>query len=541
MPTSYTASLGLALPADNELTGAWGQTVNAFITNYLDAAIAGAQTISGTQTAVTLSRTTGATLAQAGVTATGSSQYSIINCTGNPASLLTVTVPASSKVYLVINATTTNQQVKVVGVGPTAGVTLDAGERALIAWNGSDFVKVAFGSLFAQNQILYGSATGGFSQSSGLTFNGTNLVTTGTASATKLIPTGGTATGNGMYLPAANTVAVSTNGVEALRVDASSNLGLGVTPSAWTSAQGAHALQIGTFGSHIFGTGIGWSADPYLYIGNNAYHSAGAWRYSSSLASAQYVQQSGSHSWYTAPSGTAGNAISFTQAMTLDASGNLGIGVSPGVQSTGGCISLGSSKFIHNNSFGRLWVQPGQAIGTAAYAGLYGVATTYNAKYDGGWKSIGGGTASALTIDEGIFSFSSSQAVGSADAALTWTTRVVVDSAGTTVSNLTINDGYTEEVFAVSGTTPALSPTNGSIQTWTLSGASTPTAGTWASGQSLTLMVDDGTASTINWASVAVTWKTGGGTAPTLNTTGFTVIQLWKVGTTIYGARVGDA
>jgi hypothetical protein len=110
-----------------------------------------------------------------------------------------------------------------------------------------------------------------------------------------------------------------------------------------------------------------------------------------------------------------------------------------------------------------------------------------------------------------------------------------------TLNAAVLNDGYTEEVFAVTGTTPALSPTNGSIQTWTLSGNSTPTAGTWASGQSLTLMVDDGTAYTIDWSSVAVTWKTNGGTAPTLNTTGFTAIQLWKVDTVIYGARVGDA
>jgi hypothetical protein len=110
-----------------------------------------------------------------------------------------------------------------------------------------------------------------------------------------------------------------------------------------------------------------------------------------------------------------------------------------------------------------------------------------------------------------------------------------------TLAAAVLNDGYTEEVFAVTGTTPALSPTNGSIQTWTLSGNSTPTAGTWASGQSLTLMVDDGSAYSITWTSLAVTWKTNGGTAPTLNTTGFTAIQLWKVDTVIYGARVGDA
>jgi hypothetical protein len=110
-----------------------------------------------------------------------------------------------------------------------------------------------------------------------------------------------------------------------------------------------------------------------------------------------------------------------------------------------------------------------------------------------------------------------------------------------TITGAVLNDGYTEEVFAVTGTTPALSPTNGSIQTWTLSGNSTPTAGTWAEGQSITLMVDDGTAYTITWTSLAVTWKTDGGSAPTLNTTGLTAIALWKVGTTIYGARVGDA
>jgi hypothetical protein len=41
----------------------------------------------------------------------------------------------------------------------------------------------------------------------------------------------------------------------------------------------------------------------------------------------------GNYAWNTAPSGTAGNAISFTQAMTLDASGRLGIGVTSPSQS----------------------------------------------------------------------------------------------------------------------------------------------------------------------------------------------------------------
>jgi len=110
-----------------------------------------------------------------------------------------------------------------------------------------------------------------------------------------------------------------------------------------------------------------------------------------------------------------------------------------------------------------------------------------------------------------------------------------------TLNSAVFNDGYTEEVFSVTGTAPALSPANGSIQTWVLSANSAPTAGTWGSGQSLTLMIDDGSAFSVNWASLSVVWKTNLGTAPILQTNGYTVIQLWKVGTVIYGARVGDA
>jgi len=110
-----------------------------------------------------------------------------------------------------------------------------------------------------------------------------------------------------------------------------------------------------------------------------------------------------------------------------------------------------------------------------------------------------------------------------------------------TITNAQFKNGYSEDIFAISGTTPALSPSNASIQTWTLSGNSTPTAGTWLTGQSITLMIDDGSARTITWTSLPVTWKTDFGTAPTLETSGITAIALWKVGTTIYGARVGNA
>ena len=142
MTTAYTSLLGLALPVTGELSGTWGDTVNNYITQYVDSAVAGTQTISGSQTVVTLSVTTAVSLTQVGSGATGSAQYSVINCTGNPASTLVITAPAASKAYVVINATSTSQSVT-LKASATTGVTLVSGEKAFVAWNGSDFVKIA--------------------------------------------------------------------------------------------------------------------------------------------------------------------------------------------------------------------------------------------------------------------------------------------------------------------------------------------------------------------------------------------------------------
>lgn len=160
---SYTTSLGLILPNTGEFPSTWGTQVNSYLTQYLDSSVAGTQTISGSQTAVTLTVTNGATLTQAGAAVTGSAQFQIINCTGNPAGLLTITAPASSRQYIVLNSTSTNQSVKIVGAGPTTGVTLVAGEKAHVAWNGSDFVKVAnLGGDGSFGNLSYtGTLTGG--------------------------------------------------------------------------------------------------------------------------------------------------------------------------------------------------------------------------------------------------------------------------------------------------------------------------------------------------------------------------------------------
>jgi len=100
----------------------------------------------------------------------------------------------------------------------------------------------------------------------------------------------------------------------------SGNLGLGVTPSAWVSGRPAFE-EIG---------GAVWSfGTANFYSLQNTYFDGVGFKYKNTAAASMYQQGSGIHYWYNAPSGTAGNAITFTQAMTLDASGNLGIGGSP--------------------------------------------------------------------------------------------------------------------------------------------------------------------------------------------------------------------
>ena len=178
MATGYTSLLGLALPVTGELSGTWGDVVNNYLTGYVDASVAGAQTISGSQTAVTLTTTNGSALSQAGSGSTGSAQYQIINCTGNPASLLTITAPATSKTYIIINSTSTSQSVKIVGAGPTTGVTVATGQRALVAWNGSDFVQVGASAGGSTTQVQYNSS-GALAGSANMTFDGTTLTAAG--------------------------------------------------------------------------------------------------------------------------------------------------------------------------------------------------------------------------------------------------------------------------------------------------------------------------------------------------------------------------
>jgi hypothetical protein len=112
---------------------------------------------------------------------------------------------------------------------------------------------------------------------------------------------------------------VSDTGTEAMRLN-STGLGVGVAPSAWGSS--LKAFELGAKGNALFTTA---SVVDGLFMVNNAYFDTG-YKYAANNYASRYTQYQAAHQWFNAPSGTAGNAITFTQAMTLDASGNLLVG-----------------------------------------------------------------------------------------------------------------------------------------------------------------------------------------------------------------------
>lgn len=202
--------------------------------------------------------------------------------------------------------------------------------------------------------------------------------------------------GSGTYLP----MTFYTGGSERMRLDTAGNLGLGAVPSSWIGV--GKAIEIGDVG-----TGI-WGREKISDYVTNTYFSATGYRYAKNGGAGRYTVNENNHSWHVAPSGTAGDAATFTQAMTLDASGNLGLGVTPSAWSYGGRVleltnngflafagpnmTLGTNQFYNGSNF---------VYKTTGAAGYYSVTGGQHA-----WGVAGSGTAGnvisftqAMTLD----------------------------------------------------------------------------------------------------------------------------------------------
>jgi hypothetical protein len=365
MTTAYTSLLGLALPVTGELSGTWGDTVNNSITSLLDSAIAGTQTLTAD---TTLTTTTGAA---------NQSRQAILLC--SPASAnITITAPAQSKIYTVINTSAT-YTVTVRGVGPTTGVTLGVSEKAVVAWNGSDFVRISntggagvFTSITDSGNLTFTGTgnriTGDFSNATAASRVAFQSSTTNGNTTVAAIPNGTSTTaalwavnnsdiantsrariqansteisftsdsaGTGTNLP----MSFFTGGSSRLTIDANGLIGIkGAASTSWSST-----YQV-----------IQYNGGPALFSANNTninlssnIYNDGTNRYITSTSGAYVNVGTSGASLTSVQSGTAGNAVtagagflvSLTDCTMTTANG--GLGYSSGA---GGTVTQGTSR-----------------------------------------------------------------------------------------------------------------------------------------------------------------------------------------------------
>ena len=273
----------------------------------------------------------------------------------------------------------------------------------------------------------------------------------------------------------------------------------------------------------------------------------------------------------TSVSGT-GTVNGITLTGTVTSTGNLTLGgtlsgignsqlTNSSVTFNGVAVALGASGTITANTTNALTIGTGLS-GTSFNGGsavtiaidstvatLSGSQTLTNKTISADNNTISGIAASSFVLSNASGNIDGSAAqkvipsgavVGTTDTQTLTNKTLTSPVLGTasTTGAFVFGGAIDETVFAITDGTVALSPSNGTIQTWTLGASRTPTLGTWNAGESMTLMINDGTAYTVTWTTMGIVWV--GGSAPTLATTGFTVIELWRVGSTYYGALVGN-
>jgi len=249
--------------------------------------------------------------------------------------------------------------------------------------------------------------------------------------------------------------------------------------------------------------------------------------------------------------------------LVASASGSLTVtGTVSGNIIQGGTLVSGATV---TGGIGQFTTLTGGTAGFTTITGTTVTGTTANFA-SGNFTNISGGI---YTITSGVFAFGNAanpsisfagdsntgiyaSAVDQVSITTSGTERLRINSAGNIITTGTFVDPaitgtILEDVFTITdGAAFEIDPSNGSIQLITLGASRTPKATNFVAGEAITLMVDDGTAYTLTWTDATfggsgVIWETNAGAAPTLTTTGYTVIVLWKVGAQVYGARVGDA
>jgi hypothetical protein len=114
------------------------------------------------------------------------------------------------------------------------------------------------------------------------------------------------------------------------------NVGIGVVPSAWSGIVRGFQVALGASFS-------GNTATSDAYMTSNCYYDGSTWRY---IKSGEFALSydarggTGDYVWQTAPSGTAGAALTLTERMRITSGGSVQIGTSSG---------SGAKTFIYDN------------------------------------------------------------------------------------------------------------------------------------------------------------------------------------------------
>lgn len=265
----YTSNLGLALPTTGDLAGLWGYTVNDSITSLLDTAVAGTVTLS-TDADTTLTTTDGVA---------NQARAAVLNWTASGTVTRYINAPKHSKVYVVFNNTGSTQSIVVRGgpTSPTTGVTILAGDQAIVAWNGSDFEKVGGGQAGGSTTQVQFNDGGNFNGSSGLTWNGTTLTATNLSAQSLSLTT--------------TPLAIASGGTNSTATPTLGGVGYGTgTAHAYTAA--------GTAGKVLTANG---AAAPTWEDAPNPAKASGALLVNTTTVSESYVLPTGSNAFSVGP------------------------------------------------------------------------------------------------------------------------------------------------------------------------------------------------------------------------------------------------
>ena len=356
-------------------------------------------TLASSSASITTASGTTLTYSSGTVTNLTSSSATLTNLTSTSGTITTLSGSSAS----ITNISGTSLTVSTATL--SSNLTLNGGTaNGVLYLNGSKVATSGSALVFDGTNLGIGTAspvskvhsTGPITQQGGISTGAANAtILANNSGQAQLWATGANASTRGTFNFVTARSDLSSS-IEVLKCDtsgnleASGNLGLGVTPSAWGVGKG---FEIGAVGNGL------WAGVGFTDTMQNVAYTSGAYKYVATGTAARFEIEGNAFKWFNAPSGTAGNTITFTQAMTLDASGRLLVGTTTarGVSTSGSAIfeieavnTTGASIVNNNNTSGSsaqlmlgksrgssvggtTIVQNGDELGEIRFAGADGV------------------------------------------------------------------------------------------------------------------------------------------------------------------------